>query len=634
MTIAASASAEKVSPRNGYAQWAASYDKDANPVLALQERILRAILPDARSKTVVDLGCGTGHTLSLWRERNPARLIGLDLSLEMMSSAKSATHSLIAADCCALPFADGTADLVSCCLALGYLGDLESFASEAARIVSPGGAIIISELHPETVTRFDWRRGFGSGNRSVHIEARAIPINEVVSSFAVHGFAADILLEVPFGSPELPLFKSSGRREYFERFREHPAIYFLCLRRKESIEECGERFSLAGARVALSATEAAGAVVSVAEERIHSVSTRSARAGTVVDLSGYLLLPGLINAHDHLEFALFPRLGHGQYQNSRQWAEDIYRPHDSPIKEHLLVPKWVRLCWGGIRSLLCGVTTVCHHNPYDEAVFGDGFPIRVLRDFVWAHSLALDPELTARYAQRDSQAPFIIHAGEGIDRASSDEIRTLLNLRVLDSRTVIVHGTGLDDEGLKLLKESGAALVWCPSSNVFLFNKTLEPDRIASVQSKALGSDSPLTAAGDLLDELRFAHSLGAPADLLTQLVTTEAARVLRLKCGEGQIYPGAMADLVAVHDCGLSPADTLNSITYRDVELVILGGRIHLVSDRLKSSLPLEMTTSLEPLNVDGVQRWVRAPIGKMLQLSREALGPEITMCRRSLTQ
>src|SRR3954469_21122726 len=114
------------------------------------------------------------------------------------------------------------------------------------------------------------------------------------------------------------------------------------------------------------------------------------------DLSGYEILPGLINAHDHLEFALFPRLGRGPYLNSSDWARDIYRPHESPVADHLRVPKPVRLLWGGIRNLLAGATTVCHHNPYDT-VFDEDFPVRVIKRFGWAHSFAFESDVTGRF---------------------------------------------------------------------------------------------------------------------------------------------------------------------------------------------------------------------------------------------
>src|SRR5437588_1709038 len=107
--------------------------------------------------------------------------------------------------------------------------------------------------------------------------------------------------------------------------------------------------------------------------------------------------PGLINAHDHLEFALFPRLGKGPYANAAAWAADIHKPNESPVKEQRAVPRETRLLWGAIRNLAAGVTTVVHHNPW-EAIFDDpGFPVRVVKRFGWAHSLHFAPDAKQRF---------------------------------------------------------------------------------------------------------------------------------------------------------------------------------------------------------------------------------------------
>jgi len=274
---------------------------------------------------------------------------------------------------------------------------------------------------------------------------------------------------------------------------------------------------LVGARVAVDASTAERGVLEIENGSIRSISLEGDRAKfgwrrhvdeklLTIDLSGYLILPGLINAHDHLEFNLFPRLGKGPYSNFEQWAEDIYHPEQSPLREHLAVPKAVRLWWGGIKNLLSGVTTVCHHNPYEPEVFDGDLPVRVVRRYSWAHSLALERDVLSKFRATPPDAPFIIHLGEGTDERSRNEIFELDQMGPLDARTVIVHGVALDEAGHARLRERGGALVWCPTSNLFTLGKTLDRRVTSKNPRLALGTDSALTAQGDLLDEI---HEIG-----------------------------------------------------------------------------------------------------------------------------
>jgi cytosine/adenosine deaminase-related metal-dependent hydrolase len=185
-----------------------------------------------------------------------------------------------------------------------------------------------------------------------------------------------------------------------------------------------------------------------------------------------------------------------------------------------------------------------------------------------------------------------------------------------------------------LLEQRGAALAFCPSSNHFLFGRSLSLEQLSRISRLALGSDSPLTAAGDLLDEIRFARQLGASTECLYDIVTGGANRVLRLKCHEGLIAPSGVADFIAVRDHALCPADALATLSYSDVELVVCGGRVRLASDQLKDRCPPQLAQKLELLIIDGVRRWIAAPVSELLCHSREALGPNITMCGRALTQ
>ena len=89
--------------------------------------------------------------------------------------------------------------------------------------------------------------------------------------------------------------------------------------------------NISGASYALGPDAASSASLTIERGYIQSISSnfpgnRKSIASPGLDLTGYLLLPGLINAHDHLEFGLFPNLGSGPYQNSAEWAKESIAP--------------------------------------------------------------------------------------------------------------------------------------------------------------------------------------------------------------------------------------------------------------------------------------------------------------------
>ena len=369
-----------------------------------------------------------------------------------------------------------------------------------------------------------------------------------------------------------------------------------------------------------------GGMIHLMQNATSAADKSDARAEATIDLSGFLLLPGLINAHDHLEFSLFPNIGNGPYRNAAQWAQDIHANQAPLIAQHRKVPRSLRLWWGAIRNLLCGVTTVCHHNPITQELVNPGFPVRVVSEFAWAHSPSLEPQLASKFAASRTDLPFILHAAEGIDQESAQEIFALDRMHALDDRTVLVHGLACTPEAVSLINRRRAAVILCPTSNEFLFHQSPSLALIRSLDSVMLGSDSPLTAAGDLLDEIRFARTqIGLDANPLYAMVTSAPAELLRLRRGEGHLKPGSIADLLVVRDRGLSPAETLAQLTMEQIELVILAGRIQLVGPSIFERLPGALRHGLQPFAVDGQQRWIRAPIDKLIAEAEEALGSDL---------
>lgn len=359
--------------------------------------------------------------------------------------------------------------------------------------------------------------------------------------------------------------------------------------------------TITGARIALGPESSARRDFCVRAGRVRFHCGDEPRENGL-DLSGFLVMPGLINAHDHLEFNLFPRLGNGRYSNAKEWADDIYRPLDSPVKEQLALPMRARLMWGGLKNLMSGVTTVAHHNPVEDAGFDEAFPVNVVRNFGWAHSLDFSPDLADRFRATPADWPFLVHAAEGIDERARAEIERLDRMGVLCDRTALIHAIGLDEAGLDLLKARRSGIVWCPSSNLSVYGRTLPVSAFDAGIDIALGTDSAMTAQTDLIDEIAAARRIAnlSPAQVY-EMTTTRAARLLRLQEGQGAIRDGGVADLVAVEDREQTPAAALQGLT---PELVMVRGEIRLISARLSDRL--QSPPKLHPMALEGRGQWL----------------------------
>ncbi|MGQ0736868.1 MAG: amidohydrolase family protein [Acidobacteriota bacterium] len=301
------------------------------------------------------------------------------------------------------------------------------------------------------------------------------------------------------------------------------------------------------------------------------------RRDTVFDLDGSAVFPGLINAHDHLELNSFGRLKwRARYDNVRDWIADFQPrfardPALAAARPDTLADRlWV----GGLKNLLAGVTTVCHHNPLHRVLRGR-FPVRVVSRFGMSHSLGIDGETSVARAFRTTPScwPWIIHAAEGLDEQARAEIDQLGKLGCLAANTVLVHGVALGPEGASRVLMQGASLIWCPSSNEFLFGETADVRRFNEAGRLALGSDSRLSGRRDLLDELGTAHATGQlDARSLVCAVTAGGAASLRLG-DAGRLDVGAPADLIVLRLDHRDPRDALVAAKRIDIRLTMRGG-------------------------------------------------------------
>jgi cytosine/adenosine deaminase-related metal-dependent hydrolase len=272
---------------------------------------------------------------------------------------------------------------------------------------------------------------------------------------------------------------------------------------------------------------------------------------------------------------------------------------------------------------LSGVTTVCHHNPFEPAVFGADFPVRVVRRFAWAHSLEFAPDLAARFQKAPASYPFLVHCAEGVDRTARREVRALEEMRALDARTVLIHGVGVTSAGLGLMRRHGASLVWCPTSNLAMLGRTVSRAILRSGIPIALATDSALSAPVDLLDELAVAGRF-VPADRLYEMVSAIPARMLRLAAARRK------GDWIAV----LSKArTTVQALLDGEVALVVVGGRIRLISPELARQLPAPERRRLQRLHVEGRPPvLVDADVRKLRRAAEKHLGVALRLAGKRI--
>lgn len=140
-----------------YDGWASTYDDDRNATRDLDAAVVRQVPLAVSGADVVELGCGTGKNTA-WLAGRARKLVAMDFSAGMLAKARERVpaahvrfveHDLRAP----WPLAGASADVVIGNLVLEHVEELSPVYAEAARVLRPGGALFLCELHPERQRR-------------------------------------------------------------------------------------------------------------------------------------------------------------------------------------------------------------------------------------------------------------------------------------------------------------------------------------------------------------------------------------------------------------------------------------------------------------------------------------------------
>ncbi len=364
-----------------------------------------------------------------------------------------------------------------------------------------------------------------------------------------------------------------------------------------------------------------GAAVVVEGGRIKDVTARPPAGHAVTDLGEGLLMPGLVNAHTHLELSFLAGVlpPKGDFVG---WLEEMVatRPGHDRETAAQATAQAVQEAQAGGTALLADITNT---GRAQEALAKAGLsslsffealgqakceppPVELtwrgavlLASGVAAHApYSVPAGRLAELKRRAGALPFCMHVAEsraevefmlgegaegrrleqflrarGLERASLGlkglpPLAHLRELGLLDRHTMLVHGVQLTKQEAVDLARSGASLCVCPRSNLGLTGGLAPvPDLLAAGVNLALGTDS-LASCPDLSlwREMAALYQAmpGLAPEAILHMATAGGARALGLEPHFGRLRPGVAAPLAFV---------PLQAMTAEQVMPAVVGG-------------------------------------------------------------
>ena len=221
----------------GYDQWAAIYDRDANPLPALEEPLVEQLLGEVDGLDVLDLGCGTGrHSVRL--AAAGARVTALDFSAKMLAEARAKArdvrfqvHDLSQP----LPFPDESFDRVLCALVVDHIEALDRLFGEMHRVCRSTGYVVVSGMHPAMMLRgVQARFRLPETDREIRPASYPNQMSDYVMAAARAGFTFDHFSEHVVDED------LASRIERARKYLGWPMLFLMRLRRSNPAGGPGE----------------------------------------------------------------------------------------------------------------------------------------------------------------------------------------------------------------------------------------------------------------------------------------------------------------------------------------------------------------------------------------------------------
>jgi len=189
-----------IDPREYYDQFSASYNlRRSHGYHALVDAIEADAVPIGSTLRILEAGCGTGLVMQRLRSRGASDLFGIDLSAGMLGIARQHGSRVAQASVTALPFRDASFDVAYSFKVLAHVPDIEAALAEMARVVRPGGTVIVEFYNRHSLRGIRWllKKVFGgeytgTQQRETELFTRYDSVREMVGYLPVNTSVAAI----------------------------------------------------------------------------------------------------------------------------------------------------------------------------------------------------------------------------------------------------------------------------------------------------------------------------------------------------------------------------------------------------------------------------------------------------------